>query len=355
VLDRLIQWSLASRPIVVGVALILLALGVTTALRLPVEVLPDLTKSTVIILTEVPGLAPEEVEIRVTQPLESALMGVAGLTRLRSNSDVSLSLVYAEFDWGSDIYKNRTLVQERLQTAREQLPAGVEPFLTPVASLMGEILLVGVRSIEGMFTASDHVGLARYALGWIDDDGGSLFPLVPWAFYVLAGLGIARITIPDGARTAPRTIVLRLAGASAVSLIAAAACEAWRAPVAEDWSSHPAVLLARTGAVLGMASVLAAIGSRWDLPAWGTTLAGETLALYVVHLLVLFAQGIGPARVWPHALSLEASLALAMAMLALSAAAALGWARAWPPLERRWMPWLRGPLRSASAAAKNEA
>ena len=145
-LNRLIQWSLANRPIVVGVALILLALGVTTALRLPVEVLPDLTKPTVVILTEAPGLAPEEVEIRVTQPLESALMGVAGLTRLRSNSDVSLSLVYAEFDWGSDIYKNRTLVQERLQTAREQLPAGVQPILTPVASLMGEILLVGVRS-----------------------------------------------------------------------------------------------------------------------------------------------------------------------------------------------------------------
>ena len=113
-LNRLIQWSLANRPIVIGVALILLTLGVTTALRLPVEVLPDLTKPTVVILTEAPGLAPEEVEIRVTQPLESALRGVAGLTRLRSNSDVSLSLVYAEFDWGSDIYKNRILVQERV-------------------------------------------------------------------------------------------------------------------------------------------------------------------------------------------------------------------------------------------------
>ena len=145
-LNRMIQWSLANRAIILGLSLVILVLGLRSGLRLPVEVLPDLTKPTVIILTEAPGLAPEEVETRVTQPLESALMGVAGLTRLRSNSDVALSLVYAEFDWDTDIYKARVLVQERLQSAREQLPAGVQPFMTPVASLMGEILLVGVRS-----------------------------------------------------------------------------------------------------------------------------------------------------------------------------------------------------------------
>jgi CzcA family heavy metal efflux pump len=145
-LNKLIQWALANRAIVLGLSLVLLVLGVRTGLQLPVEVLPDLTKPTVIVLTEAPGLAPEEVESRVTQPLESALMGVAGLTRLRSNSDVSLSLVYAEFGWETDIQKARLLVQERLQTVREQLPAGVQPFMTPVASLMGEILLVGVRS-----------------------------------------------------------------------------------------------------------------------------------------------------------------------------------------------------------------
>ena len=145
-LNRLIQWSLAHRAIVLGLALLVLVLGLQSSLTLPVEVLPDLTKPTVIILTEAPGLAPEEVETRVTQPLESALLGVSGLTRLRSNSDVSLSLVYVEFGWDTDIYKARMLVQERLLTAREQLPAGVQPFVTPVASLMGEILLVGVRS-----------------------------------------------------------------------------------------------------------------------------------------------------------------------------------------------------------------
>jgi CzcA family heavy metal efflux pump len=142
----MIQWSLANRAIVLGLSLIVLVLGLQIGVKLPVEVLPDLTKPTVIILTEASGLAPEEVETRVTQPLESALMGVAGLTRLRSNSDVALSLVYAEFGWDTDIYKARVLVQERLQSAREQLPENVQPFMTPVASLMGEILLVGVRS-----------------------------------------------------------------------------------------------------------------------------------------------------------------------------------------------------------------
>src|SRR4029453_5582791 len=140
-LNTLIRFSLHNRAVVIGVAFLLMVLGVQTALKLPVEVLPDLTKPTVIVLTESPGLAPEEGEINVTQPIERALLGVAGLTRLRSNSDVSLSLVHAEFGWGTDIYKARMLVQERMQGVREELPEGVQPFMTPVASLMGEILL----------------------------------------------------------------------------------------------------------------------------------------------------------------------------------------------------------------------
>lgn len=168
-LNRLIQWSLAHRAIILGLSLVVLVLGLQSGLRLPVEVLPDLTKPTVVILTESPGLAPEEVESRVTRPIENALMGVAGLTRLRSNSDVALSLVYAEFDWSTDIHTARMLVQERLQSARGQLPVGVQPFMTPVASLMGEILLVGVRSTvpegePGYLPPSDVRTLADWTL-----------------------------------------------------------------------------------------------------------------------------------------------------------------------------------------------
>ena len=163
-LNKLIRLALDNRAIVLGVSLLLILAGAQTVQELPVEVLPDLTKPTVIILTESPGLAPEEVEVNVTQPIERALMGVAGLTRLRSNSDVSLSLVYAEFGWGTDIYRARQFVQERLQGVRGTLPRGVEPFLTPVASLMGEILLVGLRSTNAAVPPREVRSLADWVV-----------------------------------------------------------------------------------------------------------------------------------------------------------------------------------------------
>ena len=103
-LNRLIRFSLRHRPLILATSLVFLVLGYQFVRQLPVEVLPDMTKPTVTILTEAPGLAPEEVEVLITQPLESALQGIGGLDRLRSNSDVSLSLVFAEFSWGTDIY-----------------------------------------------------------------------------------------------------------------------------------------------------------------------------------------------------------------------------------------------------------
>jgi CzcA family heavy metal efflux pump len=154
-LNALIRWSLRNRAIVLCLSLLILAMGFKVGSELPVEVLPDLTKPTVTILTEAPGLSPEEVETLVTQPIENAMMGVAGLTRMRSTSDIALSLVFAEFDWGTDIYRARQFVQERLQVAREQLPKETQPYLTPVASLMGEILLIGVKSTDGKTAPMD--------------------------------------------------------------------------------------------------------------------------------------------------------------------------------------------------------
>ncbi|MGL5018059.1 MAG: efflux RND transporter permease subunit, partial [Luteolibacter sp.] len=152
-LNHLIRFSLKNRVLVIALALIVLLLGVRTASTLPVEVLPDMTKPTVTVLTEAPGLAPEEVEILVTRPLENALLGVGGLDRLRSNSDVGLSLVFVEFAWGTDIYKARQLVQERLQAVK--FTARATSGMTPVSSLMGEILLVGLRSKDGSIAPMD--------------------------------------------------------------------------------------------------------------------------------------------------------------------------------------------------------
>ncbi len=189
-LNRLIRFSLAHRPLVLIGAIILLVLGARTATQLPVEVLPDLTKPTVTILTESPGLAPEEVETLVTVPLENALMGVSGVTRLRSTSDVALSLVFVEFDWDTEIYDARQLVYERTQTV--DFPAGITPFMTPVASLMGEILLVGLRSPDNVVAPRDLRTLADWTVR-------QRFQSIPGIAEVLAmGGGVKQIQVqPD--------------------------------------------------------------------------------------------------------------------------------------------------------------
>jgi len=146
-LNYLIRFSLAQRALVIALGLIVLTLGWRMIGQLPVDVLPDLTKPTVTILTEAPGLSPEEVETRVTLPLESGLMGVNGLDRLRTKSDIGLSLAFVEFEWGTDIYKARQFVQERLGAI--ELPEGVTPYMTPATSLMGNIMLVSLTDPSG--------------------------------------------------------------------------------------------------------------------------------------------------------------------------------------------------------------
>src|SRR6266850_8237613 len=149
-MKRLIQWSIDRHWIVIGMAALLFAAGAWTARQMPVDVFPDLTAPTVTILTEGHGMAPEEMETLVTFPIETAINGGAGVRRVRSATAVGIAVVWVEFDWGTDIFRARQLVAEKLSLVSASLPPQVErPVLAPVSSIMGEILFFAVSSDSG--------------------------------------------------------------------------------------------------------------------------------------------------------------------------------------------------------------
>jgi CzcA family heavy metal efflux pump len=163
-LNRLIEFSIKNRYLVAAMGLMLIIYGVLAIPKIPVDVLPDLNRPVVTIMTEAHGLAPEETEALVSFPIETMMNGATGVQRVRSASSAGFSIVFVEFDWNTDIFRARQIVNEKLQLAQSRLPQETVASLAPISSIMGEIMLISLSSEGGKTPPIEVRSLADFVV-----------------------------------------------------------------------------------------------------------------------------------------------------------------------------------------------